>query len=169
MITHTYTRTHSPSFTPNVLYTYSVWHPPEHSQHLPCIWGDIMWIWKGWCSHMLDTTDWNVPRKKAIKIKRGKVSNAHQHLISDKEDRRIQDKWGNWRMDIAKTDVRIETQIGRSYLNRRLKKNYLYKLRKHRGRKLHSHKQHMVEDVTLLSYHCWCFLFFIMQTKEKKN
>lgn len=34
------------------------------------------------------------------KKKRGKVSNAHQHLISDKEDNR---------MEIAKTDVRIDT------------------------------------------------------------
>jgi len=32
-------------------------------------------------------------------------------------------------MGITKTDVRIEKQIGRSYLNWRLKKNYLYKLK----------------------------------------
>lgn len=91
--------------------------------------------------------------KRKKEIKRGKVSNAHQHLISEKEDRRIQDIWGNWRMEIAKTDVRNETQIGRQYLNCRLKKNWLYKLWKHRGRKLRSDKQH-IECVDAMAYAC---------------
>jgi len=55
-------------------------------------------------------------------------------------------------MGITKTDVRIEKQIGRSYLNWRLKKNYLYKLKTQRTQITLGQTAHQCVDVMAYSY-----------------